>query len=63
MDAYDAQTIEEKWQAVWDEERAFAVENPTPGGVLPEPHFYMLEMLPVPVRQPAHGARSQLHAG
>ena len=48
MDAYDAQAIEEKWQAVWDAERAFAVENPTPGGELPEPHFYMLEMLPYP---------------
>ena len=48
MDVYDAQTIEEKWQAVWDDERAFAVENPTPGGELPEPHFYMLEMLPYP---------------
>ena len=48
MDAYDAQTIEEKWQAVWADERAFAVENPTPGGELPEPHFYMLEMLPYP---------------
>ncbi len=48
MDAYDAQTIEEKWQAVWAAERAFAVENPTPGGELPEPHFYMLEMLPYP---------------
>jgi leucyl-tRNA synthetase len=48
MDAYDAQTIEEKWQAVWAAEDAFAVENPTPGGELPEPHFYMLEMLPYP---------------
>ena len=48
MDAYDAQTIEEKWQAVWEDERAFVVENPTPGGELPEPHFYMLEMLPYP---------------
>src|SRR6202795_241613 len=48
MDAYDAQTIEEKWQAVWDGERAFVVQNPTPGGHLPEPHFYMLEMLPYP---------------
>jgi leucyl-tRNA synthetase len=48
MDGYDARTIEEKWQAVWAAERAFAVENPTPGGHLPEPHFYMLEMLPYP---------------
>jgi leucyl-tRNA synthetase len=48
MDEYDAQAIEKKWQAVWKAERAFAVENPSPGGVLPEPHFYMLEMLPYP---------------
>jgi leucyl-tRNA synthetase len=48
MDAYDPQRIEERWQAVWAAERAFAVENPTPGGELPEPHFYMLEMLPYP---------------
>jgi leucyl-tRNA synthetase len=48
MDAYDAQTIEQKWQSVWAAERAFMVENPAPGEVLPEPHFYMLEMLPYP---------------
>ena len=48
MDAYDAQTIEQKWQAVWADERAFMVENPGPGEELPEPHFYMLEMLPYP---------------
>jgi leucyl-tRNA synthetase len=48
MDEYDPHTIEKKWQAVWEAERAFAVENPSPGGVLPEPHFYMLEMLPYP---------------
>jgi leucyl-tRNA synthetase len=48
MDEYDAHAIEKKWQAVWGTERAFAVENPSPGEVLPEPHFYMLEMLPYP---------------
>jgi leucyl-tRNA synthetase len=48
MDAYDPQTIEQKWQAVWAAERAFMVENPAPGERLPEPHFYMLEMLPYP---------------
>src|SRR5690348_18086499 len=48
MDPYDAQAIEEKWQAVWAAERAFAVDNPAPGEELPEPHFYMLEMLPYP---------------
>src|SRR5919197_3025488 len=47
MDAYDAQAIEQKWQAVWEAERAFAAENPPPGEE-PERHFYMLEMLPYP---------------
>jgi leucyl-tRNA synthetase len=48
MDEYDAHAIEQKWQAVWEAEGAFAVENPAPGEELPEPHFYMLEMLPYP---------------
>jgi len=47
MDTYDAQAIEKKWQAVWEAEGAFAVENPEPGDE-PERHFYMLEMLPYP---------------
>jgi leucyl-tRNA synthetase len=48
MDAYDAHAIEPKWQAVWEDERAFFVDNPAPGEPLAEPHFYMLEMLPYP---------------
>jgi leucyl-tRNA synthetase len=48
MDAYDAQTIERKWQAVWEAERAFAAEDPEPGVDSAEPCFYMLEMLPYP---------------
>src|SRR5471032_620106 len=48
MDEYDAHAIERKWQAVWEAERAFAVASPSPGEALPEPHFYMLEMLPYP---------------
>jgi leucyl-tRNA synthetase len=47
MDEYDAHAIERKWQAVWDAERAFAVENPDPGAA-DDRHFYMLEMLPYP---------------
>ena len=47
MDAYDAQAIEPKWQAVWEAEQAFHVENPAPGDA-PDEHFYMLEMLPYP---------------
>jgi leucyl-tRNA synthetase len=48
MDDYDAQTIEQKWQAVWAAERAFAVENPAPGEAPDASRFYMLEMLPYP---------------
>src|SRR5436309_5701499 len=47
MDAYDAQAIEKKWQAVWEAERAFAAENPRRGEESGR-HFYMLEMLPYP---------------
>jgi leucyl-tRNA synthetase len=48
MESYDPQVIEPKWQEVWDRERAFAVENPTPGAPRNERKFYMLEMLPYP---------------
>jgi leucyl-tRNA synthetase len=47
MDKYDPQTIEKKWQEVWEAERAFYVPNPEPGEE-PEQKFYMLEMLPYP---------------
>jgi leucyl-tRNA synthetase len=44
MDAYDPQAIEEKWQRIWEEERAFNVPN----GVDDGREFYLLEMLPYP---------------
>ena len=47
MDAYDPQSIEQKWQEVWEAERAFYTPNPEPGSE-PERKFYMLEMLPYP---------------
>jgi leucyl-tRNA synthetase len=47
MEKYDPKTIETKWQRVWEDERAFYVENPPPGEE-PDDHFYMLEMLPYP---------------
>ena len=47
MDRYDANTIEEKWQRIWEDARAFYVSNPEPGAV-DEPHWYQLEMLPYP---------------
>jgi leucyl-tRNA synthetase len=47
MNEYDAHAIEQKWQALWADERTFSVPNPKPGEA-PERHFYMLEMLPYP---------------
>ena len=47
MDAYQPETIEKKWQEVWEAERAFYTPNPEPGAE-PERKFYMLEMLPYP---------------
>jgi leucyl-tRNA synthetase len=49
MEQYDPQAIEEKWQRVWKDERAFEVPNPEPGEL--ERHSqktYVLEMLPYP---------------
>ena len=47
MEKYDPKTIEAKWQRVWEDERAFYVDNPEPGDE-PGDDFYMLEMLPYP---------------
>src|SRR5881394_3819551 len=46
MEKYDAKTIEEKWQRVWEDARAFAVSNDE----LPDrsKKSYVLEMLPYP---------------
>ena len=49
MERYDPQAVEEKWQRVWEDERAFIVPNPTAEEV--EQHrqkTYVLEMLPYP---------------
>ncbi|MFL5952948.1 MAG: class I tRNA ligase family protein, partial [Gaiellaceae bacterium] len=48
MNEYDAHTIEQKWQAVWEAEQAFHVDNPPPDAPPDDAHFYMLEMLPYP---------------
>jgi leucyl-tRNA synthetase len=48
MERYDARAIEEKWQAEWAREGAFAVQNPQPGTEDDRRHYYMLEMLPYP---------------
>ena len=46
MDTYDPKAIEEKWQEVWEAERAFYTDDPAPGEERGK--FYMLEMLPYP---------------
>ncbi|MEN3313500.1 MAG: leucyl-tRNA synthetase [Actinomycetota bacterium] len=48
MDKYEAQTIEAKWQRLWEENRAFKVPNPEPGAPRNERKSYVLEMLPYP---------------
>jgi leucyl-tRNA synthetase len=48
MKKYDAQTIETKWQRIWEENRAFEVPNPEPGAPRNERKSYVLEMLPYP---------------
>jgi leucyl-tRNA synthetase len=45
---YDPQAIEEKWQRVWRDARAFNVPNPGTGGDEPDAKTYVLEMLPYP---------------
>jgi leucyl-tRNA synthetase len=47
LEKYDPQAIEAKWQRVWEDARAFYVENPEPDEQ-PKGKFYMLEMLPYP---------------
>jgi leucyl-tRNA synthetase len=47
MDRYDAQAIEQKWQRVWEDARAFNVANPEPGADRSH-KAYVLAMLPYP---------------
>ncbi len=49
MERYDPETIEKKWQEVWERENAFSVPNPdAPGDAAHSPRTYVLEMLPYP---------------
>ncbi|HXF98813.1 MAG TPA: leucine--tRNA ligase [Gaiellaceae bacterium] len=49
MQRYDPQTIEAKWQSVWEAEQAFVVPNPAPEErARRERKTYVLEMLPYP---------------
>jgi leucyl-tRNA synthetase len=49
MERYEAKTIEEKWQGIWREERAFEVPNPDADELARHAQkSYVLEMLPYP---------------
>jgi leucyl-tRNA synthetase len=48
MERYDPHAIERKWQAIWEAERAFEVQNPAPGAPRNPRKRYVLEMLPYP---------------
>ena len=47
MERYEPQAIEEKWQRIWADERAFSTPDPDPSDP-PDGKYYMLEMLPYP---------------
>src|ERR1700686_78983 len=47
MEQYDPGAIEAKWQRVWEDARAFYVDNPDPGASHTG-KSYVLEMLPYP---------------
>jgi leucyl-tRNA synthetase len=48
VERYEAAPIEEKWQRVWADARAFNVPNPEPGALKDASKTYVLEMLPYP---------------
>ena len=47
-ETYDPKTIEEKWQRVWDDARAWHVDNPADPATADRSKSYVLEMLPYP---------------
>jgi leucyl-tRNA synthetase len=47
VERYDAAAVEARWQAVWEDERAFETSDPPPGAD-PAESMYVLEMLPYP---------------
>ncbi len=60
-ETYDPKTIEEKWQRVWDDARAWHVDNPADPAAADRAKSYVVEMLPVPLRLAAPRAPARLH--
>ncbi len=48
LEKYEPETIERKWQRVWEDEQTFHTPNPGPDGPANDRHWYQLEMLPYP---------------
>jgi leucyl-tRNA synthetase len=55
MAGYEPKAIEQKWQAVWAEEKTWEVANPGQPGFEDGPKSYVLEMLPYPSGEPHVG--------
>ena len=57
---YEPREIEQRWQRVWEDERAFHMPEPEPGQIEGDEDLRCRDAA-VPVGRAAHGARSQLH--
>ena len=51
--AYDPRDIQDKWQARWAEIEPFRASDAPDD---PRERFYLVDMFPLPVGRPAHGA-------